>query len=371
LALLCSREAIVTRVLHDSLQLSDPLTPGTLLSSIVEPASLPRWRHFLRNISPNPGIRGCPLNVVVRGKTTRLWITASERSGTLEIAGGSTPALAAKIRQRFLGHFEAPPAARTADARERFLARNIELENAGEEKTRWILAAAHDLRNQLHALQAYTELLTEDNCLQPEQKKMIESIHDSTDFMMHLLLDLEEIAWADSGAHTLRLAPTDLVSLLHECVSLSRPAAEHKSISVDLNCLGPVPEMNVDPQKIRQVIGNLLGNAIKHPPEGAKVKVDIFPDGACVHISVCDDGPGIPADELNIIFTPFQKTRSRAASHDPGTGLGLAISKRIVEQHGGRIWAESKLGEGATFHVELPRIEIARTHRTNRMALCL
>ena len=117
--------------------------------------------------------------------------------------------------------------------------------------------------------------------------------------------------------------------------------------------------MNVDPRRLRQVFVNLLDNAIKYSPRGASVEVYVASDEGKVLVTVRDNGPGIPTDELDAIFRPFVKTRARAASTELGTGLGLAICKRIVEQHGGRIWAESKFGEGATFYLALPPVPVS------------
>jgi two-component system sensor histidine kinase VicK len=104
---------------------------------------------------------------------------------------------------------------------------------------------------------------------------------------------------------------------------------------------------------MRTVFDNLIGNAIKYSPNRATVEVRIASEGDCALVSVQDNGPGVPPEELDDIFTGFQKTRARAASAERDTGLGLAIAKQIVDQHGGRIWAESRVGMGATFEVSL------------------
>ena len=111
--------------------------------------------------------------------------------------------------------------------------------------------------------------------------------------------------------------------------------------------------MALDRPKMSQVILNLIGNAIKFSPNGANIQVTVDQERTRVRISVHDNGPGIPADELSSIFSPFYRSQ-RSTSTLPGSGLGLAICKRIVERHGGRIWAENAIGGGAVFQLTLP-----------------
>jgi ammonium transporter, Amt family len=233
--------------------------------------------------------------------------------------------------------------------------KNAALENISREKTRWLLAAAHDLRNRLSAIQSYAELAIEEaaDCIAPEQKNLVESIHASTESMLQLLSDLMEIASAEDGSARLQFARTALTPLIEESVSLCRPMAQRKGTGLNLTRRKPLPVVLIDPERIRHVFIRLIESAIKHSQAGATVEVDAVAGEREVLISVRDNGPGIPPDELHSIFAPFQKTRARAASSEPGTGLDLAICKRTVEDHGGRIWAESTFGEGATFHVAL------------------
>ena len=383
-AVLCSPDAVVTRVLHQRLGLDHQLAAGTLLSSILEPGSLKQWRQFLQALPQEGGERSCRLKIASKDGSIGLWFSAAYRAGSLEIAAASTPALTARMRREFFRArpgIQQPPRVAVVSkpisgspetiedksqsagisARTRFVigrytlfSKSVELEKASEEKTRWILTAVHDLRNQLNSVLAYAELLDEDERLPAEPKGMVKAIHDSTEFLMRLLSDLEEIAWADSGKLKLQPTPTNVAQIIEESIALSRPGAEQKGTILQLSCQDPLLVIPIDPQKIRHVLRNLLDNAIKYSQAGAVVRISLKASGSQVTITVQDNGPGIPADELKSIFTPFQKTRARAASADPGTGLGLAICQRIVEQHGGRIRAESETGKGAKFCIVLP-----------------
>jgi signal transduction histidine kinase len=240
-------------------------------------------------------------------------------------------------------------------AQPELLERNIALENINKEKTRWLLTATHDLRNQLYAVRSYAELLSEEPAdhMGLEQKKILEYLYGSVESMMHLLSDLTEIASTEDGNTRLQISSTALLPLLDECISICRPSARRKDIQLRRVCREPLPILDIDPEKIQQVCVELIENAIKYSSSGAKVELDAVPNDEEVLVSVRDNGPGIPPDELQSIFTPFQKTRARAACSEPGTGLGLAICKRTVELHKGRIWAESTVGEGTTVHMVL------------------
>jgi signal transduction histidine kinase len=260
------------------------------------------------------------------------------------------------FRQTGTGAVPIRPAAEIATGQSELVQRNIALENINKEKTRWLLTATHDLRNQLYAVRSYAELLSEEpaDCLGLEQKKILEYLYGSVESMLHLLSDLTEIASTEDGNARLHISSTALLPLFDTCISICRPIAARKDITLRRVWREPPPAINIDAERIQHVLVELIENAVKYSPTGAKVELDAVRNGSVLLISVRDNGPGIPVDELESIFTPLQKTRARAACMEPGTGLGLAICKRMVEQHEGRIWAESILGEGTTLHVVLP-----------------
>jgi len=233
----------------------------------------------------------------------------------------------------------------------------VEIEKISAEKSRWLRMAAHELRHPVTAILTYAELLLEElsGTTSEAQRDMLHSIHLSGEFMLQLLADLVDIV-GESERPKLSLEPTDLRVLLEECISLSGAWALRKNTRIKL-CYGkPIPTLSLDPRKTRQVFINLIGNAIKYSGKGAIVEVGAALKDGYVLAYVRDNGPGIPPDEFPGIFEPFQKSRARATSAEPGTGLGLAICKRIVERHGGKIWADSKAGCGATFYVQLKAV---------------
>jgi signal transduction histidine kinase len=131
-----------------------------------------------------------------------------------------------------------------------------------------------------------------------------------------------------------------------------RHLASRKAIAIEVRCPEGLPALTLDRRQMTQVLFNLLGNAIKFCPIGSRVNIAVLKGPGDIAIDVQDDGPGIPPHWLEAIFLPFQ--RLATTSGERGTGLGLAICKRIVERHGGRIWAENAIEAGAVFHVSLP-----------------
>ena len=135
---------------------------------------------------------------------------------------------------------------------------------------------------------------------------------------------------------------------------MNRMLAEKKSIRLDFAAECGLPLFRFDRGKVEQVLNNLISNALNYSPPGTAVTVRAFRLDDSVVVSVCDHGPGIPAEELDKLFKPFSRTSVRSTAGEKSTGLGLAISRKIVDGHGGRIWAESEVGRGSTFSFSLP-----------------
>jgi signal transduction histidine kinase len=227
------------------------------------------------------------------------------------------------------------------------------LETLHKEKTRWIAMAAHDLRNPVSAIMANSELIGQE--LPGASAEILESlrnINSSSQFLLQLLDDLLDISAIESGAREFTPERTDIRPVVADSISLVRHLASLKGICIEARYAEGLPALNLERRQMSQVLFNLLGNAIKFCPDGASVNITVRQSAAEIVIDVQDNGPGIPRDGLEAIFMPFH--RLAQASSQRGTGLGLAICRRIVERHGGRIWAENATGGGAVFHVSLP-----------------
>lgn len=231
----------------------------------------------------------------------------------------------------------------------------MELERLNGEMTRFLGMAAQYLRTPLGAITAYADFLEQGAgpMLNAEQREFLSTIQESSRFMLHLIYDLLDLSTIESGNLTLEREPPDLLPLVMRSVVLNRTLASRKSIAIHLHVDVAAPELSLDQPKIEQVLNNLIGNPIKFSPPGQSVTVSPGRQGEDALIAIADNGPGIPASELQEISVAFQKGSVRPTAGETSTVLGLAICRQIVECHVGRIRVESRIGLGSTFHVAL------------------
>lgn len=232
---------------------------------------------------------------------------------------------------------------------------NFELEQLNALKNQFLGMAAHDLRSPLGAILTYSDFLIDEAgaALTQEQQQFLAIIQSSSNYMLTLVNDLLDVAIIESGKLQLELAPTNMLLLVRNVVTVQRVLAVKKDIAIEL-LESPIPTLLVDALKIEQVMYNLLGNAMKFSPPHTKITVIIEHYPGEVHILVSDQGSGIPDNERGKLFNLFGKTSVRSTAGEKSSGLGLAIAKRIIEGHGGRIWVEDcVIGKGATFVVSL------------------
>jgi signal transduction histidine kinase len=222
-------------------------------------------------------------------------------------------------------------------------------------KDEFVLTASHELRSPLTSVQGFAELLLlEREKLSPQQTETVEVILDNTRHLVRLLNDLLDLARSDAGRLTIKPVPTDAAGLIEDAVRTMRARFDARAQRLREEIGTDLPQLDADRDRIRQVLVNLLTNANEYCPEGAGIEVKARFTGADVEIEVIDDGPGIPAQQLEHIFERFSRGDAGETQRVGGTGLGLAISKSLVELHGGTIGAESIAGRGATFRVRLP-----------------
>jgi signal transduction histidine kinase len=169
--------------------------------------------------------------------------------------------------------------------------------------------------------------------------------------------DLLDFSRVQSGRMELEREPTRLDGLVGEAVRVVAMLAQEKEITLSTELAPDLPEVRVDRHKMRQVVDNLLTNAVKFSHPKSNVHIGLEQVGEQLHLTVQDHGVGIPAEDLPKVFEAFQKTGARPTAGERSTGLGLAIVRNIVQAHGGEIWVESTVGEGSTFHVSVPITE--------------
>ena len=234
--------------------------------------------------------------------------------------------------------------------------KNAELTRLNELKNSFLGMAAHDLRNPLGAIRMYTDYLLESASrdLQTDHVALLNDIRGLSEFMLRMINDLLDISVIESGKLRLDLWPNDLVDLVRQIMGLNRVFAEKKGIVLTL---GDAPEMCkvvFDSAKIKQVLNNLISNAIKFSHAGSEVTVFIAVDEEVVTVTVYDRGQGIPAEEMAVLFQPFAKMSVKSTAGEPCTGLGLAICQKIAVAHKGKITARSEAGVGSEFCLILP-----------------
>lgn len=237
--------------------------------------------------------------------------------------------------------------------------KNTELENVNAQKDQFLGMAAHDLRNPLGHISTVAEILMEDLAdeITEQQMQLLGITQASSKFMLELVNDLLDISKIESGKLDLRLEAVDIVKLIHHNVNQNKSLADNKDIALVLKL--PVAPLKtiVDVNKIEQVLNNLISNAVKFSYPETTVTINLAKEEGMAHLSVTDQGQGIPADELDKLFKPFERTSVTSTAGEKSTGLGLVIVRKIIEGHKGKIWVESTVGKGTTFHINLPLAE--------------
>jgi signal transduction histidine kinase len=232
-------------------------------------------------------------------------------------------------------------------------ARRADEAEAARDQTRDFMGmVVHDLRGPLTVTAGYTQLLRRQLVEArdaPQAQRLLDKIETSVQTMRRLVNDLLDSTRIGRGRFVINPVDTDLAQTVRQVVDEQRDVAPNHQIEVR----APVRLAGVwDNERIRQVTTNLISNAVKYSPAGTHVRVTLREVGQAVRLSVADEGVGIAPDQIGHLFEPFSRLgRQQEAT---GTGLGLYITKGIVEAHGGRIWVESAVNQGSTFHVELP-----------------
>jgi two-component system, sensor histidine kinase and response regulator len=235
--------------------------------------------------------------------------------------------------------------------------KNERLEQLDQHKNHMLGMAAHDIRNPLGIILGYAKFLQADAgpVLSVEQRAFLDAITQSSEFILGLVEQLLDISTIESGKLVITRSPMDLVPLVTNHINLINVLAGRKNIRLTVDIPSDGAKLLADASKLEQVLSNLIGNAIKFSQPGTTIMVRVSASTDCVEFSVQDEGPGIPREEINLLFRPFSTTSVRASNGERSTGLGLAIARRIVEGHRGEISVDSEVGKGSTFRVVLPR----------------
>jgi signal transduction histidine kinase len=233
---------------------------------------------------------------------------------------------------------------------------HVELARAYRHKSEFLASMSHELRTQLSSVIGFSELLlsdTADRFDEPRRRKFLAQINSSGRYLLDLTNDILDLAKIESGHVTLRLETVMIVEIAHGVIRDLDPLAAKKAIRIKAD-LAAAGQVQADAGKLRQMLLNLVSNAVKFTPEGGRVTIGAQRLANVVEISVSDTGIGIAESEFEHLFEEFRQIDSDIAREQHGTGLGLALTKRFVELHGGQIRLASEVGKGSVFTLSLP-----------------
>ena len=211
---------------------------------------------------------------------------------------------------------------------------------------------AHELRTPISVILSHVDAI--DDGVLPASEETFDVIRGEAQRLERLVEDLRTLSRADAGELTMIRRKVSLQSILNQALSAHRPLARERNIELIADLEQNLPQIFIDPDRINQVLSNLLTNALRHTEPGGSIQLKAEKQEGIVELRIRDSGPGIPPDELQRVFDRFYRIDKSRQRETGGSGLGLAIAKSIIENHGGTIHAESSPGQGATFVILLP-----------------
>lgn len=232
---------------------------------------------------------------------------------------------------------------------------NEALQKANDEINKLLGVATHDLRNPLVSIRGLIEFLRDGTTgpLNDSQKELADNIHDASEMLLFLVENLLDYSSVESSIINLECSETDLRELVEKAVKLHNITASKKNIKLEAEIKGYEKHLNLDKNRIAQVVDNLITNAIKFSPFDKEIRVVLTQDDKQTKVEVIDQGQGVPEKEMGKLFTTFGKTSVRPTNNEQSTGLGLAICRKIIESHKGTIQAVNNPNGGAAFSFTL------------------
>jgi len=236
--------------------------------------------------------------------------------------------------------------------------KNAELKKLNELKNHFLNAAAHDLRNPMGNIIRLSEFLLEElrQKLNNQQLQFLGLIKSLSTFGLDLLNDLLDMARIESGKLVLNKKRISLLELIKQVIKLNQFASERKNILIRMDVFEKMEEIEADESSLKQVMDNLLNNAIKFSPPETTITIGLLSDKENVTVFIKDQGSGISDEQMKKLFIPFSNAKNEGGSGAKGSGLGLAIVEKIITAHNGKIWVKSDQQQGTTIYFSLPKI---------------
>jgi signal transduction histidine kinase len=231
-----------------------------------------------------------------------------------------------------------------------------QLEIANQHKSEFLANMSHELRTPLNAIIGFSEVLIERMFgeLNEKQDDYLKDIHTSGKHLLSLINDILDLSKIEAGRMELDLDSFDVPAAIGNAVTLVRERAQRHGITLGIEVAPEVGETRADERKFKQILLNLLTNAVKFTPDGGCVDVRARLADGVLEVAVADTGIGIAKDDQDAVFEEFRQVGRHYTNKQEGTGLGLTLTRRFVELHGGRLWLDSELGRGSTFTFTLP-----------------
>ncbi len=252
----------------------------------------------------------------------------------------------------------------TTGLQQKVAAKTAELELANRHKSEFLANMSHELRTPLNAVIGFSDVLKERMFgeLNPKQMEYVRDINTSGQHLLSLINDILDLAKIEAGRMELDVRRFDVGSALENCRTLIRERAQRQGLTLHFRVEPGIGTWRADERKFKQIVLNLLTNAVKFTPAGGRVEVAAANGSDWLEVSVTDTGPGIARADHGAIFEEFRQLKIEGGSKNEGTGLGLALTRRLVELHGGAIALDSDLGRGARFIIRLPKEPPAIAH---------
>jgi PAS domain S-box-containing protein len=249
--------------------------------------------------------------------------------------------------------------------------KNLELEQASRHKSSFLASMSHELRTPLTSILGFSSLLIQGlfGELNEKQQSYVQGIEDSGLHLLELIKDILDLSKIEAGKMALDFAPCSLVGICRETIGLVSSQARKKQIAIQLDIVPNLDTIEADELRLRQMLLNLLSNALKFSDPGSQVGLEVSLQDGKIQISVWDHGIGIAETDLDLLFQPFQQIDSSLSRNHEGTGLGLALTNQFAHLHGGHVTCESRLGEGSRFTIVLPDLRPSSTPIPHRSPL--
>jgi len=258
-----------------------------------------------------------------------------------------------------------------ADLASRYETEKVKAEGANKAKSEFLANMSHELRTPLNAINGFSEIMVGEMfgpVGDPRYKGYASDILNSGQHLLALINDILDMSKIEAGKMNLNIEPVSLDEVVESCVRLVRDRAQDAGLALRVD-LPPLPEVEADYRALKQVMLNLLSNALKFTPRGGRVAVEAAVEGDRVRISVSDTGIGISEEDMARLARPFEQAESQLVKTQQGSGLGLALTKSLVELHGARLELTSEPGVGTTASFTLPvSVEAAAPTRVTQAA---